>query len=70
MILLERLYPDKAVVSEDGMRYEIAVSHIITEERLYEGMVLVRNGDAYNVDKAASEERKKYILRLQDELFE
>lgn len=67
MIILERLLPDSAVIWEDGGEISVPLSSVRGSA---EGDVLIRQDGIFVTDNAATEKRRKDIIKLQDSLWD
>lgn len=67
MIILERIFPDRAVINEDGKDRDIPVDIV---KGLSEGDVIVSVNGVYVKDNEATEKRRSEIAALQNSLWE
>lgn len=67
MIILERIFPDRVVINEDGKDRDIPLDIV---NGLREGDVIVLVNGVYVKDINATEKRRSEIAALQNSLWE
>ncbi|MCC8042055.1 MAG: DUF3006 domain-containing protein [Oscillospiraceae bacterium] len=68
MIILERIFPNKAVISIDGAERTIAPT--LMDAAVKEGDVLTLRDGIYVRDDAATAARRQKIINLQNSLWD
>ncbi len=67
MISIDRIESQFAVCEIDGVFENIPLE--IINGAAAEGDILIKNGERYDIDKAATAARRKKLAKLQEELF-
>ncbi len=68
MLIVDRIEDGIAVIEQDSGRIEVPVKMLAEDVR--EGDIVAFENGLYTADKAATEKRRREIVRLQDDLWE
>ena len=68
MLIIDRIEDGIAVIEDEDSRFEVPVSMLDKDVR--EGDVVILENGVYVPDISATEKRRRYIQKLQDNLWE